>query len=136
MKRLLKGRPRKYAILFEGEADLFGQLIGDLHEIVPGLTDEEPRIAATRIVSRHETDELLGREKQLALLDEAWAGPGLTNLLSIIAWGGVGKTALLAYWVRSRFIAKGWKNASGDPEPQAYFDWTFYDQGTRREDAT
>jgi hypothetical protein len=136
LNRLLKGRPRKHANLFEGEADLFGQLIGDLHEIVPGLTVEEPRIAATRIVSRHETDELLGREKQLALLDEAWAGHPSTNLLSIIAWGGVGKTALLAYWLRSRFKVKDWRNASGEYEPLAYFDWTFYDQGTRREDAT
>ena len=136
LDRLKKGRPARHASPFSGEADLFGQLIGDLHDIVPGFTVEEPRIAATRIVSRHETDELLGRETQLALLDESWAGPGLTNLLSIIAWGGVGKTALLAYWVRSRFIAKGWKNASGDPEPQAYFDWTFYDQGTRTDDAT
>jgi hypothetical protein len=136
LNRLKKGRPARHASPFSGEADLFGQLIGDLHDIVPGLTVEEPRIAATRIVSRHETDELLGRETQLALLDEAWGGPGLTNLLSIIAWGGVGKTALLAYWVRSRFIEKGWRNANGEPEPQAYFDWTFYDQGTRREDAT
>jgi hypothetical protein len=136
LRRLEKGHPQPYASLFNDDAELFGQLIGDLHEIVPGFTVEEPRIAATRIVSRHETDELLGRETQLALLDEAWGGPGLTNLLSIIAWGGVGKTALLAYWVRSRFIEKGWRNANGEPEPLAYFDWTFYDQGTRRDDAT
>jgi tetratricopeptide (TPR) repeat protein len=136
LNRLKKGRPAKYASPFSDAEDLFLQLVGDLNVIVPGLTVEEPRIAATRIVSRHETDELLGREKQLALLDEAWAGPELTNLLSIIAWGGVGKTALLAYWVSSRFKAKGWRNASGEYDPLAYFDWTFYDQGTRRDDAT
>ncbi len=136
LSRLGKGRPQPRASLFSDAENLFLQLVGDLNVIVPGLTVEEPRIAATRIVSRHETDELLGRDKQLALLDEAWAGPGTTNLLSIIAWGGVGKTALLAYWVSSRFKVRDWRNARGDPEPLAYFDWTFYDQGTRRDDAT
>ncbi|MBL9175927.1 MAG: hypothetical protein JNL10_20455 [Verrucomicrobiales bacterium] len=48
----------------------------------------------------------------------------------------MGKTALLAYWVQSRFIEKRWLNAEGQPEPDAYFDWTFYDQGTRSDDAT
>ncbi len=48
----------------------------------------------------------------------------------------MGKTALLAYWVRSRFTEKGWLNAKGQPDPLAYFDWTFYDQGTRGDDAT
>ena len=136
LSRLGKGRPQPRASLFSDAENLFLQLVGDLNVIVPGLTVEEPRIAATRIVSRHETDELLGREKQLALLDEAWSGDPSTNLLSIIAWGGVGKTALLAYWVRSRFKVKGWRNASGEYDPLAYFDWTFYDQGTRPDDAT
>ena len=48
----------------------------------------------------------------------------------------MGKTALLAYWVQSRFTARGWLNADGQPDPMAYFDWTFYDQGTRGDDAT
>jgi tetratricopeptide (TPR) repeat protein len=76
------------------------------------------------------------------------------NILSIIAWGGVGKTALLAYWVQSRFTEHGWQDEGqfdpaarnsareskiGNPKskiPQAYFDWTFYDQGTRSDEAT
>jgi tetratricopeptide (TPR) repeat protein len=91
----------------------------------------------TRLISRHTAADFLGRDKELALLDDAWTEKqGTTNLLSIIAWGGVGKTALLAYWVQSRFIEKGWLNADGQPDPSAYFDWTFYDQGTRSDDAT
>jgi tetratricopeptide (TPR) repeat protein len=115
----------------------------------------EQRIAPTRLISRHTAADFLGRNKELALLDDAWTEKqGTANLLSIIAWGGVGKTALLAYWVRSRFTAHGWQDEGqfdqgamnstleskiGNPKskiPQAYFDWTFYDQGTRSDDAT
>ena len=101
------------------------------------LVDKPPqRIAATRLISRHTAEDFLGRENELALLDAAWSGPQTINLLSIIAWGGVGKTALLAYWVQSRFTVQNWLNADGQPGPMAYFDWTFYDQGTRSADAT
>lgn len=137
LNRLLQGRPRKHASPFSDAADLLGQLIGDLRDIIPALSVTEQRIASTRLISRHTAADFLGRDKELALLDEAWNQKlGTTNLLSIIAWGGVGKTALLAYWVQSRFIGKGWLNAHGQPDPSAYFDWTFYDQGTRSDDAT
>jgi tetratricopeptide (TPR) repeat protein len=137
LNRLLKGRPRKHASPFSDAADLLGQLIGDLRDIIPALSPTEQRIAPTRLISRHTAADFLGRDKELALLDAAWnQEQGTTNLLSIIAWGGVGKTALLAYWVQSRFIEKGWLNAQGQPDPIAYFDWTFYDQGTRSDDAT
>jgi tetratricopeptide (TPR) repeat protein len=115
----------------------------------------EQRIAPTRLISRHTAADFLGRDKELALLDDAWTEKqGTANLLSIIAWGGVGKTALLAYWAQSRFTAHGWQDEGqfdqgamnstleskiGNPKskiPQAYFDWTFYDQGTRSDDAT
>jgi hypothetical protein len=103
----------------------------------------EQKIAPSRLVSRHTADddllhhgELLGRRDELALLDAAWNAEDTVNVQSIIAWGGVGKTALLAFWVQSRFTAKGWKNADGHPDPIFYFDWTFYDQGTRADDAT
>jgi hypothetical protein len=135
LRRLQQGRPARHASSFENEAGLLGQLIGDLHKIVPGFSPVKQRIAITRIVSRHMAGSLLGREKELGVLDEAWGGSPKTNLLSVIAWGGVGKTALLAYWVRERFIAKAWRNGEGQPDPLVYFDWTFYDQGTRRDDA-
>ncbi len=138
LDRLLKGRPRKFASPFKDAAELLGQLIGDLRDIIPTLSRQQPlqRIAPTRLISRHATDQLLGREAELALLDKAWSGSQTINLLSIIAWGGVGKTALLAYWVRDRFIKKSWLDEHGQPDPMAYFDWTFYDQGTRSDDAT
>jgi tetratricopeptide (TPR) repeat protein len=57
-------------------------------------------------------------------------GPDGTNVVSLIAWGGVGKTALITEWVQARFIDKQWKTGDYQPALAAYFDWTFYDQGT------
>lgn len=86
------------------------------------------RLSPPRFI-HHAAEHFLGREPQLALLDEAWTNG--TNVLSIIAWGGVGKTALLTEWVQTRFVDKQWKSNEGQPALAAYFDWTFYDQGTR-----
>jgi tetratricopeptide (TPR) repeat protein len=86
------------------------------------------RLSAPRFI-HHAAEHFLGREPQLALIDEAWASG--TNVLSIIAWGGVGKTSLITEWVQSRFIDKQWKTEGGQLALAAYFDWTFYDQGTR-----
>jgi hypothetical protein len=38
--------------------------------------------------------ELFGREKELTLLDNTWANPK-TNIICFVAWGGMGKTALV-----------------------------------------
>jgi hypothetical protein len=109
-------------------ADLLGQLIGDLRYIIPAFGPAVQRLAAPRFL--HHTAELfLGREDELARLDRARADG--THVLSLIAWGGVGKTALLSQWIQTRFIDNHWKDADGQPSPLAYFDWSFYDQGTR-----
>lgn len=107
-----------------------------LSQPAPSLAPpQSQRLASTRLVARHTAADFLGRDDELGLLDRAWQQQdGVVNLLSLIAWGGVGKTALLAHWVQTRFTARGWRNADGQPEPHAYFDWTFYDQGTRSAD--
>ncbi|MDQ1352918.1 MAG: hypothetical protein QG657_3224, partial [Acidobacteriota bacterium] len=43
-------------------------------------------------------DRLFGREKELKMLDEAWADCQ-TDILTLVAWGGVGKTALVNQWL-------------------------------------
>jgi len=106
---------------------LVGQLIGDLRSIVPA-TPPAQRIADSRIVYRHPAEHFLGREAELAWLDQAWADG--TNALEVVAWGGVGKTALLIQWLQTRFIGRDWRDAQGAPLLDAYFDWSFYDQGT------
>ena len=64
---------------------------------------------------------LFGREKELELLDAAWADPK-TNIVSLVAWGGVGKTSLVNKWLnRMR------DNHFGGAE--RVFGWSFYSQG-------
>jgi len=50
-------------------------------------------VSPTRL--RHGADHLFGRDEELALLDAAWANPK-THIQTIVAWGGVGKTSLVA----------------------------------------
>ncbi|MCZ7361009.1 MAG: hypothetical protein O8C55_13135 [Candidatus Methanoperedens sp.] len=65
--------------------------------------------------------ELFGREKELKILDEAWADPK-TNIVSLVAWGGVGKTALVNTWL-GRMRADSFRGA------ERAFGWSFYSQG-------
>jgi hypothetical protein len=61
---------------------------------------------------------LIGREAEFKQLDEAWANLK-TNLVSIVAFGGVGKTSLaINWWHRNQ--AAGAKRILG---------WSFYSQG-------
>ncbi len=42
--------------------------------------------------------ELFGRKKELELLDNAWES-GETHVVSLVAWGGVGKSTLVNKWL-------------------------------------
>lgn len=112
--------------LIKEPADLLGQLIGDLIDIVN--VHSVQRLSLPRFL-HHSAEHFLGREDELALLDTAWTDG--TNVLSIVAWGGVGKTALVSEWIQTRFIDRQWLAPTGEPALLAYFDWSFYDQGTR-----
>src|SRR5262249_7545145 len=52
---------------------------------------------------------LVGREAELARLDRAWKDPG-THVLTFVAFGGVGKSALVSRWL-DRMAAAGWRGA-------------------------
>lgn len=82
-------------------------------------------IAPTRL--RRGAERLFGRESELAALDEAWNNPA-RHVLTIVAWGGVGTTSLVAEWM-ARQSAAGW------PGFERVFDWSFYSQGTREQGA-
>jgi hypothetical protein len=93
----------------------------DVVELRQGRGDRV-KIATSRIL-RHAPKILFGREQWLDALDAAWAKPTL-NVYTLVAWGGVGKTSLVAHWVSTRLAARGW------PGVERYFDWSFYSQGT------
>ena len=67
--------------------------------------------------------ELFGRHKELTLLNEAWES-GAANIVSFVAYGGVGKSTLVNKWVEKM----RWDNYRG---AEKVFAWSFYSQGTK-----
>jgi serine/threonine protein kinase len=66
--------------------------------------------------------DVFGREEDIAFLDLAWANKEV-NLVSVVAWAGVGKSTLVNHWLR-RMAAKHYRSA------ELVFGWSFYRQGT------
>jgi hypothetical protein len=66
--------------------------------------------------------DVFGREEDLAFLDAAAAHPRV-NVVSIVAWAGVGKSTLVNCWLR-RIAAEDYRSA------ELVFAWSFYRQGT------
>jgi Protein kinase domain len=66
--------------------------------------------------------DVFGREEDLALLDNAWTNQHV-NVVTIVAWAGVGKSALISQWLR-RLAAEHYRCA------ELVFGWSFYRQGT------
>ena len=64
---------------------------------------------------------LFGREEKLKQLDDAWNNQQI-NVLSLVAWGGVGKSALVNKWL-SQMAADNYRGA------ERVFGWSFYSQG-------
>jgi predicted ATPase len=66
--------------------------------------------------------DVFGREEDLAFLDDAWANQHI-NVITIVAWAGVGKSTLVNHWLR-RMAAENYRSA------ELVFGWSFYRQGT------
>jgi hypothetical protein len=66
--------------------------------------------------------DVFGREEEIAFLDRAWANKDV-NVVTIVAWAGVGKSTLVNHWLR-RMAAKDYRSA------ELVFGWSFYRQGT------
>jgi tetratricopeptide (TPR) repeat protein len=119
--RILTGQARMVKTPLGKVPDLPAQSVPMTSFSVAGSTV----VATTRL--RHGADRLVGREKELARLDTAWQDPK-THVVTIVAWGGVGKTALVVEWM-ARMARDGWRGA------ERVFDWSFYSQGTREQGA-
>jgi serine/threonine protein kinase len=65
---------------------------------------------------------VFGREEDIAFLDGAWANQDV-NIVSIVAWAGVGKSTLVNHWLR-RMATDHYRSA------ELVFGWSFYRQGT------
>lgn len=80
------------------------------------LTTFPPLIASSRLPS---ATLLIGRESEMAMLDAAWSGDDRKNVVTIVAFGGVGKSTLAAHWAARKMN-----------DIERYFDWSFYRQGS------
>ena len=67
--------------------------------------------------------DIFGREDDIAFLDGSWANED-TNIVTIVAWAGVGKSTLVNHWL-GRMAAQHYRSA------ELVFGWSFYRQGTR-----
>jgi hypothetical protein len=114
MKRQHEERHRSQPL--ELSQDKWNRLIGR----VTGIAVSKLPAGATRT-------KLIGRSTELRKLTNALKGD--THVLSLVAWGGTGKSALTAHWM-VRLAKRNW----GDIE--RYFDWSFYSQGTKGEQGT
>jgi serine/threonine protein kinase len=68
---------------------------------------------------------LFGRQEDIAFLNDTWQNPRL-NVVSIVAWAGVGKSTLVNHWLR-RLATDGYRGA------ELVFGWSFYRQGSSGE---
>jgi serine/threonine protein kinase/tetratricopeptide (TPR) repeat protein len=66
--------------------------------------------------------DVFGRDEDVAFLDNAWANQHV-NVVTIVAWAGVGKSTLVNHWLR-RMAAKHYCSA------ELVFGWSLYRQGS------
>jgi hypothetical protein len=87
----------------------------------------EAAAAAVKVDTNHlpETpyERLVGRDEELKRLDAAWTSPA-TNVFSLVAEGGAGKSALVNEWL-ARMQAENYRGAD------AVLGWSFYSQGSK-----
>jgi NACHT domain len=70
-------------------------------------------------------NDVFGREEDIAFLDNAWANPDV-NIVTIVAWAGVGKSTLVNHWLRG-MATDHYRSA------EFIFGWSFYRQGSSGE---
>jgi hypothetical protein len=64
---------------------------------------------------------IFGREEDIAFLNGAWENQQI-NVVTIVAWAGVGKSTLVNHWLRE-MAAEHYRSA------ELVFGWSFYRQG-------
>jgi hypothetical protein len=96
----------------------------EIEGILPvGRAVAHPAVVASSGLPETGYERLVGREAELARLDEAWSDDE-TNILSLIAEGGAGKSALVNEWL-TRLQADRYRGA------ERVLGWSFYSQGSK-----
>jgi len=117
---------------FQGkEDDIFREVAATIHKKIndpnyrppappPPQWDPPEKIDITRLPLTGA--ELFGRDNDLQQLDEIWESQNV-NVISLVAWGGVGKSTLVNKWLE-RLGADNYRGA------RRVYGWSFYSQGT------
>jgi len=110
LQTYLAGNPELRALQIQGV---------DTRLPVPARGEAEYQLSISLAKLPH--PELFGRERELAALDAAWENLAI-NVLTLVAWGGVGKTALVNKWLLG-MGQDGYRGA------ERVYGWSFYSQG-------
>ncbi len=122
-KSIEEDYPEKYNGIFKQIPEKMLEIINTPDYEVPAPTAKWAQPEKEDISRLPKTEyELFGRKKELELLEEAWQSDQ-TNIISFVAWGGVGKSTLINKWVE-RMQADNFRDA------KKVFAWSFYSQGT------
>jgi tRNA A-37 threonylcarbamoyl transferase component Bud32/tetratricopeptide (TPR) repeat protein len=123
---LLKALPTIRGAIDEGSTITYQRLgrttDGDFYSVtckLPARTGPE-KISIARLPVTG--SDLFGREEDIAFLNDAWARPAV-NIVTIVAWAGVGKSTLVNHWLRA-MAAQHYRSA------ERIFGWSFYRQGS------
>jgi tetratricopeptide (TPR) repeat protein len=132
----MKVRPRDARPLssypYSERLQAMAEIADEIAEIAAAIVDRKPpppprpeQPAFVHITGLPETpyEHLVGRETELQRLDEAWEDK-TTNILSLVAEGGAGKSALVNEWLK-RMQADNYRGA------EMVLGWSFYSQGTK-----
>lgn len=123
---------KSVSVDFKGNEDMvFAELANLIFEIVdnpayippappPPLWSPPEKIDISRLPETGA--ELFGRRKELELLANAWASDS-TYIISLVAWGGVGKSTLVNKWLE-QMKSDNYRGA------RRIYAWSFYSQGT------
>jgi hypothetical protein len=108
---------------FQNQTDLCLRAAG-----IPLLGTADLRVDISRI-DKYAPEELIGREAELKLLDDAWlkvrlAEPKRPYILTFVALGE-GKTSLVAQWL-TNLAYQNWLGCD------SAFAWSFYSQGSHQ----
>ena len=121
----IQARPKDGQALSRGSKPQYEQHLADLAEEVAEMASQaETPVQAGRVCLAKMPStrrELFGRECELKALDAAWDNPHI-NIFSLVAFGGIGKTALVNVWL-NRMQERNWRGV------ERVFGWSFYSQG-------
>jgi tetratricopeptide (TPR) repeat protein len=91
----------------------------ELSRSIPAKPGFPPVISLAKLPTTGK--DLFGRKKELEMLNQAWSDPH-THVVTLVAWGGVGKTALVKHWLN---IMERQDYCGA----QRIYGWSFYSQG-------